>query len=78
MGGQPLNLHVSHSLEIVLHSNLACRLVIGIREASRAATHKLETFELSGAHGSVSFTFAQADREGGLADPEACPEPRIS
>ncbi|KAF9785187.1 hypothetical protein BJ322DRAFT_815113 [Thelephora terrestris] len=66
---------VGSSLEIVLHSNLACRLVIGIREASRVATHKLETFELSGARGSVSFTFAQADREGGLADLEACTEP---
>jgi len=36
-----------HSIEIVLHSILTCRLMIGIREASQSFGHKSETFELS-------------------------------
>jgi len=37
----------SHSIEIVLHSVLACRLMIGIREATQSCGRKSETFELS-------------------------------
>lgn len=36
------------SIEIVLHSNLACRLMIGLREAGQSFTHKTEALELSG------------------------------
>jgi len=39
---------VGSCVEIVLHSNLACRLMIGLREAGQSFTHKTEALELSG------------------------------
>jgi len=36
---------VGSNMEVVLHSVLACRLMIGIREAGRSLGRKLETFE---------------------------------
>ena len=46
--GLPSNLLLfTHSIEIVLHSNLACRLVVGIREAGKSSVHRSDAFELS-------------------------------
>jgi len=39
---------VGSSIEIVLHSNLACRLVVGLREASRSSEWRSDALELSG------------------------------
>lgn len=64
-----------YSIEIVLHSNLACRLVIGIREASRSTVGKSDVFELSGTSGDNTVMFAHSNRDIGWADPESCPEP---
>ena len=36
-----------HSVEIVLHSVLTCRLIIGMREASESPGTKPETYELA-------------------------------
>jgi hypothetical protein len=52
-------LFFSHSIEIVLHSILACRLVIGIREATRSVARKSQTFELTGTPGDDSVVFAR-------------------
>ena len=45
-----------HSIEIVFHSILACRLMIGIREASQSSG---ETFELSEVHRYGTIEFAR-------------------
>jgi len=46
-------------MEIVLHSILACRLMIGIREASQSYGHKSETFELSEVPCGSTLVFAR-------------------
>ena len=59
----------SRSLEIVLHSILACRLMIGIREASHG--HKPETFELSAVPRSRTVEFVLSPSGENLrTDPE--------
>ena len=57
------NLHLtppffSHRIEIALHSILACRLMIGIREASHHE-RKLEAFELSAVPRDSTLEFAR-------------------
>jgi hypothetical protein len=39
---------VGSSIEIVIHSNLACRLMVGLREAAHSSGPRSEVFELSG------------------------------
>jgi len=39
---------VGSSIEIVLHSNLACRLMVGLREAAQSPGPRSDVFELSG------------------------------
>jgi len=52
-------LFLSHSIEIVLHSILTCRLMIGIREASQLSGRKSETFELSEVPDDGTLVFAR-------------------
>ncbi|KAF9650130.1 hypothetical protein BDM02DRAFT_1515285 [Thelephora ganbajun] len=71
---------VGSSIEIVLHSNLACRLVVGLREASRSPGYKLEALELSETLGDGTVVFARTNRRGSSGesvwmDLEAPPEP---
>ena len=47
---------LQHSIEIVLHSILTCRLMIGIREASQSCGRKSDAFELSEVpHSTIEF-----------------------
>lgn len=65
MWGGPSTLTlIFRSIEIVLHSHLACRLIVGIREASQSTGYQLGTFELSGIPSDNSVVFAQADQRG--------------
>ena len=50
-----------YSIEIVFHSNLTCRLVIGIREASRSIVGEPDSFGLCAVSGDSSAVFAQTD-----------------
>ena len=66
----------SHRLEIVLHSNLACRLVVGLREASKSPGSKSGAFELSEISNDDTVVFAHPNRrvvssESARIDPEA-------
>jgi len=54
----------SHRFEAVIHSILACRLMIGIREASQSSEHKSETFELSVVFRDDTIEFARRSSEG--------------
>ena len=62
----------SHSLEIVLHSILTCRLMIGIREAGQSYGRKSDTFELSEVPRHSTIVFAHGPPgENPWIDPEA-------
>ena len=52
----------SHSIEIVLHSNLACRLVVGLREAGRSPQLTSDAFELSELTNDDTVVFAHGRR----------------
>ena len=59
---------------MVLHANLTCRLVIGIREASQSSSRMGEAFELSAvASGDNTVSFARMTRESGWVDIENRP-----
>ena len=58
----------SRSIEIVLHSILACRLMIGIREASQSFGRKLESFELSEVPRGDTLGFAHQPLGGNSVD----------
>jgi len=69
-------LFLLHSIEIVLHSTLACRLMIGIREASQSYRPKSETFQLSEVPCDGIVVFAhKPPGENARADLEACAGP---
>jgi len=53
-----------HSFEIALHSVLACRLMIGIREATQSFGRKSDTFELSEVFRDDAIEFAHRSSEG--------------
>jgi len=74
------SLFSSHSFEVVLHSILACRLMIGIREASQSFRRKSETFELSVVLRDDTLEFARVSSEGESAwmDPEVYAGPPSS
>ena len=61
----------SHSVEIALHSILACRLMIGMREAVQSLG-QWETFELSGVPRNNAFESARRSLvESASVDPES-------
>ena len=64
----------SHSVEVVLHSILTCRLMVGIREASQSYGRKSDAFELSEVVHYSTIVFAY--RSSG-EDPEMDPEARV-
>jgi len=53
---------IGSCLEIVLHSNLACRLVVGIREAGKSSVHRSDAFELSDIPNDDTVVFARVNR----------------
>jgi len=71
---------VGSCIEIVLHSNLACRLMIGLREAGQSFTHKTEALELSGLPEHNTAEFAHTGEqilsgESSWVDLEGCAGP---
>ena len=58
----PSPTNFAHSLEIVLHSNLACRLVVGLREAGRSPQLTSDAFELSELTNDDTVVFAHGRR----------------
>ena len=52
----------AYSIEIVLHSNLACRLVVGIREAGKSSVQRTDAFELSDMPTDDTVVFARVNR----------------
>lgn len=63
-----------YSLEVVVHSNLVCRLVLGLREAGHSAGDVSNAFELSELPNNDTVVFAHMDqhqRESAWVDLEA-------
>jgi len=63
---------VGSSFEVVLHSTLVCRLMIGLREASQSFGNKSEPFELSKVTRTDALEFARRPSgDNTYIDPEA-------